>query len=235
MKTLAATDTAELKTEDRITIVLADDHPLLRLALRDILERETDFAIVGETGDGREAVKLADELAPTVIIMDISMPGMDGLEATRQIKAAHPGIAVLVLTVHTDDQYIVEMLKAGAAGYLLKSIFGEEIVQAIRAVVAGEIVLSPSIGRQLMRQAARYQTKPVPLEAGEKLSAREMEVLKLAAQGMSNKDIADNLGVRERTIKGYLSDIFSKLGVASRTEAVVFGLRAGYLSLDDLK
>jgi DNA-binding NarL/FixJ family response regulator len=216
-------------------IILADDHPLLRKALKDLLQKETDFEIVGEAGDGKEAVRLATEMSPDVVIMDISMPLMDGLEATQQIKARHPNVAVLVLTVHTDDECILEILQTGAAGYLVKSIFGEEIVQAIRSVVTGEMVLSPEIGRRLLKQAARYPTRPVLLEAGEKLSGRELEVLKLTARGLSNKDIAQTLDIKPRTVKGHLADIFSKLRVASRTEAVIAGLRAGFLSMDDIQ
>lgn len=220
---------------DKITIVIADDHPLLRKAIRDILEKERDFEIVGEAGDGVEAIKSATELSPDVIIMDISMPNMDGLEATQKIKAMNPRIAILVLTVHSDDQYIVGILQAGAAGYLTKSVFGDELVQAVRGVVAGEMVLSPTIGQRLLRQAARYPTKPVPLEAGEKLSTRELEVLKLAARGMSNKDIAKELGLSLRTVKGHLAETFSKLMVGSRTEAVITGLQAGFLTLEDIQ
>jgi NarL family two-component system response regulator LiaR len=219
----------------KTAIVLADDHPLLRKALRDVLEKEDDFQIVGEAGDGEEAVKLVTETTPAVVIMDISMPNLDGLAATRQIKATRPNVAVLVLTVHTDDERILEILQAGAAGYLIKSVFGDEVVQAVRTVVAGEMVLSPSIGQRLLKQAARYPTRPVVLDAGEKLSARELEVLKLTAHGMANKDIALRLGIKQRTVKGHLADIFSKLSVASRTEAVITGLRAGFLSMDDIQ
>jgi NarL family two-component system response regulator LiaR len=219
----------------KIAILLADDHPLLLQALKGLLEKEDDFEIVAEAGDGEGAARLAAELKPDVVIMDISMPRLDGLEATRRIKEAYPEIAVLVLTVHNDDQSILEILQAGAAGYLVKSIFGEELVQAIRAVATGDMVLSPSIGQRLLKQAARYPTKPVLLEGGEKLSTRELEILRLTAKGMMNKDIALSLGLELRTVKGYLSNIFSKLRVGSRTEAVITGLRAGYLSLDDIQ
>jgi NarL family two-component system response regulator LiaR len=219
----------------KIAILLADDHPLLLQALKGLLEKEDDFEIVAEAGDGEEATRLATELKPDVVIMDISMPRLDGLKATRRIKEAYPEIAVLALTVHNDDQSILEILQAGAAGYLVKSIFGEELVQAIRAVATGDMVLSPSIGQRLLKQAARYPTKPVLLEGGEKLSTRELEILKLTAKGMMNKDIALSLGLELRTVKGYLSNIFSKLRVGSRTEAVITGLRSGYLSLDDIK
>lgn len=219
----------------KTTILLADDHPLLRKALRDLLEKEGDFKIVAEAGDGEEAVKHATETVPDVVIMDISMPNLTGLEATRQIKAAHPNMAVLVLTVHSDDESIVEILQAGAAGYLVKSVFGDEVVQAIRAVASGDMVLSPSIGLRLLKYAARYPTKPVLLKAGEKLSTRELEILKLTAQGMTNKDIASTLGLNLRTVKGHLTNIFSKLRVGSRTEAIITSLRAGFLSLEDLQ
>jgi NarL family two-component system response regulator LiaR len=233
-KRASALDTAQ-RQSGKTKIVLADDHPLLRKALKDLLAKEKDFEIAGEAGDGKEAVGLATEISPNIVIMDISMPNMDGLEATQQIKATCPDVAVLVLTVHTDDECILEILQAGAAGYLIKSAFGDEVVQAVRAVVTGEMVLSPAIGQRLMKQAARYPTRPVLLEAGEKLSTRELEILKLTARGMSNKDIAKALGIKLRTVKGHLADIFSKLRVASRTEAVIAGLRTGFLSMDDIQ
>jgi DNA-binding NarL/FixJ family response regulator len=219
----------------KTTVLLADDHPLLRQALRDLLKKEDDFEIVAEAGDGEDAIRLATELKPDVVIMDISMPKLDGLEATRQIKATCPEIAVLTLTVHNDDESIIEILQAGAAGYVIKSVFGDELVQAVRAVVTGDMVLSPLIGQRLLKYAARYPTKPVLLEAGEKLSTRELEILKLTAKGMMNKDIGLSLGLDLRTVKGHLSNIFSKLRVGSRTEAVITGLRAGFLTLDDLQ
>ena len=214
--------------------MLADDHPLLRHSIRSVLEKESDLQVIGEASDGEEAVTLAKELQPDVVLMDIGMPKLDGLEATRQIKAAHPNIAILVLTIHSDEQHIIGILQAGAAGYLTKSVFGEEVVQAVRGVVAGEMVLSPSIGQQLLKQAARYPTEPVYLEAGEKLTTRELEIIKLAARGMSNKSIAAELGLTLRTVKGHLANVFSKLNVGSRTEAVIAGLRRGFLSLDDI-
>jgi len=226
---------ASRKQSAKTKILLVDDHPLLRKALKDLLEKEADLVIVGEAGDGEEAVRLASQILPDVVIMDVSMPNLDGLQATQQIKATCPNIAVLVLTVHTDDECILEILQAGAAGYLVKSAFGEQVVQAVRAVASGDMILSPLIGKRLLKQAARFPTRPVLLEAGEKLSTRELEVLKLTARGLSNKDIALALGIKLRTIKGYLAEIFSKLRVASRTEAVIAGLRAGFLSLDDIQ
>jgi NarL family two-component system response regulator LiaR len=233
--TKASASSASTKHSPKTRIVLADDHPLLRQALKDVLQKESTFEIVGEAGEGEEAVKLAAELTPDVVIMDISMPNLDGLQATQQIKATCPNVAVLVLTVHTDDECILEILKAGAAGYLIKSAFGDEVIHAVRAVATGDMVLSAPIGERLLKQAARFPTRPVLLEAGEKLSARELEVLKLTARGLSNKDMASALDIKERTVKGHLADIFSKLRVASRTEAVIAGLQVGFLSLDDIQ
>lgn len=218
-----------------LRVLLVDDHPLLRQALRAVLEREKDIEIVGEAGNGCEAIEQAARLLPDVVIMDISMPEMDGLEATRRIKAALPQISVLALTVYDDDESIQGILQAGASGYLIKSVFGEEVIHAVRAVASGDMVLSPAIGKLLVKHAAQHPLRPVKLDAGEKLSARELEVLKLAARGMTNKDIASALGLTVRTVKGHLADIFSKLRVNSRTEAVITGLRAGFLSLEDIK
>ena len=217
------------------TILLADDHPLIRQALRNVLEKETDFEVIGEAGDGAEAVALAKELHPDVIVMDISMPGMNGLEATREIKAALPNIAILVLTVHSDNEHIIGILEAGAAGYLTKRVFGDEVIQAIRSVVAGEAVLSGEILQMLVKHSVRLKVKPVPLGAKDKLTVRQIEVLKMAARGMSNSDIAFTLELSLRTVKGYLVEVFSKLGVGSRTEAVISALRVGVLTLDDLE
>jgi NarL family two-component system response regulator LiaR len=218
-----------------ISVLLVDDHPLLREALRNVLVKDDEFAIIGEAGDGEEAVKMALEMKPQVVVMDISMPKMDGLEATRRIKSGNSNISVLALTVHTEDEYILDILQAGAAGYLIKNVYGKEVIQAIKAVASGDMVLSPAIGKNLLKHAARYPTKPINLEAGEKLSIRELEVLKLAAQGRTNQEIADQMNINQRTVKGYLTEIFSKLRVGSRTEAVITGLRAGYISIDDLQ
>jgi len=227
--------TSRPKKTGKTTILLADDHPLFRQSIRSVLDKEPDLQVVGEAGDGEEAIRLANELQPDIVLMDITMPRLDGLEATRQIKAKHPNIAVLVLTIHSDEQHIIGILEAGAAGYLTKSVFGEEVVQSVRGVVTGEMVLSPSIGKQLLKQAARYPTKDVPLSAGERLSKRELEIIKLAARGMNNKSIAANLGLSLRTVKGHLANIFSKLNVGSRTEAVTAGLQQGFISIDDIK
>ena len=222
-------------TERKISIILADDHPLLRHALRDVLKKQTDFEIVAEAKDGIEAVKLATELLPDIVVMDISMPRLNGLEATRQIKSRCPHIAILVLTVHSDNEHILGIFEAGAAGYLTKSAYEDEIVNAIRLVIAGEAVVPSSVFQQIFQHTLKYMTKPIVLEAGEKLTARELEILKLAAMGMNNKDIGRELNISLRTVKYHLVEVFSKLNVSSRTEAVITGLRAGLLTLNDLK
>jgi NarL family two-component system response regulator LiaR len=175
-------------------VILADDHPLLRQALRDVLEKQPDFEVIAEASDGEEAVRLATELVPDVVIMDISMPNLSGLEATKQIKERCPAIAVLVLTVHSDSEHILSILQAGAGGYLTKSVYGDEVTHAVRALISGETVLSPTVSQQIFKYAFQHTVKPKGLDVGEKLSARELEVLSLAAKGISNKDIAIKLG-----------------------------------------
>ena len=217
---------------DKIKVLLADDHIIVREGTREFVQREPDMEVVGEAGDGEEAVKLANELKPDVIVMDIRMPKLNGIEATKKIKELEPSIAVLVLTAYENDQYIFALLEAGAAGYLLKGVRVQEVIEAIRAVYAGESVLHPVIARRVINRVVA----PVPAEApvSERLSEREMEVLKLAAKGISNKDIADELFLSPRTIQAHLGNIFNKLGVASRTEAILHGLRKGWLTLEDL-
>jgi NarL family two-component system response regulator LiaR len=225
----------EGRKSKKTRIIIADDHPLLRQALKDALKKNADFEVIAEASDGEEAVKLATELVPDVVIMDISMPNLNGLEATKQIKESNPSIAVLVLTVHSDSEHIMSILRAGAGGYLTKSVYGDEVTHAVRALVSGETVLSPAVSQQIFKYAFQHSTKPKNLGTGNTLSSRELAVLNLAARGMSNKDIAQRLGLSLRTVKGYLADLFLKLNVASRTEAVIIGLRQGILTLKDLE
>jgi NarL family two-component system response regulator LiaR len=220
---------------EKITILLADDHVLLRQGTRQLLEREDDMNVVGEAGDGEEAARLAADLHPDVVIMDIAMPKMNGIEATRRIKEIHPDSAVLILSAYDDDQYVFAILEAGAAGYLLKDVPSEELVEAIRAVHAGESILHPAIARKIVnRFASPRETSEDGIEA-DQLSEREMEVLKLAAEGMTNMEIANQLALSVRTIQGHLSNIFSKMQVGSRTEAVIQALRKGWFGLEDIQ
>lgn len=218
----------------KIRILIADDHAVVREGTRRILEQEPDMEVVGEAGDGEEAVNLATSLKPDVAIMDISMPKMDGIEATRLIKAACPSISVLALSAYDDDQFVFSLLEAGAAGYLLKSVRGRELLDAIRAVYSGESVLHPSIARKVLNRFVSASGKPEGKEPSGMLSDREMEVLKLAAKGLSNQDIAEKLCLSIRTVQGHLGHIFNKLQVGSRTEAVVRALKAGWVTLDDV-
>lgn len=217
---------------DKIRILVADDHGVVREGTRRILEQEEDLSVVAEAADGEEAVRLATHFKPDVVVMDIAMPKMDGIEATKRIKELCPQIAVLIFSAYDDEQFILRVLEAGAAGYLLKSIRSRELIDAIRAVRAGEAVLHPSIARKVLNRFVPAPGKAKE-SAAESLTEREMEILRLASRGLSNQDIAKELFLSVRTVQGHLGHIFSKLQVSSRTEAVVHGLKAGWITLQD--
>ena len=219
---------------DKINILLAEDHIVVREGTRELIQRESDMEVIGEASDGEEAVELANKLQPNVVIMDISMPKLNGIEATKQIKALHTDTAVLILTAYDNDQYIFALLEAGAAGYLLKNVRGRELIHAIRAVHDGESVLHPAVARRIIGQLVYPAPNHTEVQSTEPLSEREIEVLKLAASGISNKEIAEQLFLSPRTVQAHLGNIFNKLGVASRTEAVLYGLRRGWLTLKNL-
>ncbi|OGO05965.1 MAG: DNA-binding response regulator [Chloroflexi bacterium RBG_13_56_8] len=220
-----------------IRILLADDHVMVREGTRQILEREPDLVVVAEASNGREAIDLAAREAPDVAVVDISMPVMNGIEATKGIKHISPRTAVLVLTAYDDDQYVYAILRAGAAGYLLKNARGKEIAEAVRRVYEGEPVLHPSILEKVIKKAVSGMiTEQVPqAEVGaETLSERELEVLRAAARGLSNREIAEELILSPYTVQNHMKSIFGKLQVGSRTEAVMVGLRSGWLTLGDV-
>lgn len=217
----------------KIRILLADDHVLVRQGTRELLEREEDLEVVAEAGDGEEAVRLVDCHHPDVAIMDIAMPKLNGIEATRQLKALHPATAVLVLTAYDDDQYVFALLEAGAAGYLLKDVPVNELVKAVRAVHSGESVLHPVVARKVINRFAQPKGGRDERDSLEQLTEREMETLRLAAKSMTNQEIALALTISVRTVQVHLSNIFGKLGVGSRTEAVLLALRNGWLGLED--
>ena len=218
---------------DRIRILLADDHVMVREGTRQILERQPDLQVVAEAGDGREAIALVERECPDVAVVDISMPVMNGIEATKEIKRLSPHTAVLVLSAYDDDEYVFAILEAGAAGYLLKNARGSELIDAVRRVHAGESVLHPAIAAKVLRKVAPQVTSegaPVP----ETLTDREQQVLTLAARGLSNRQIAEQLFLSPRTIQSHMANIFAKLRVGSRTEAVMFALRRGWISIDEI-
>ena len=214
-----------------MTVLIADDHPLVREALYRALEVEEDMKLVGEASDGEEAVRLASELKPNVVVMDIVMPKVNGIEATRKIKDVAPDTAILILTAYDDEEYVLGLLDAGAAGYLLKSARGRDLVGAIRAIRAGESVLHPNIIARLLKRATVTPVKDN--KALGLLSDREAEVLRLVALGMSNKEVAEELFLSQRTVKAHLTSVFNKLNVASRSEAIVKGLQWGLVTLEN--
>jgi NarL family two-component system response regulator LiaR len=216
-----------------ITVVLADDHAVLREGMRNLLEQQRDITVVGEAGNGHEAVAAVRALKPDIVLMDVVMPRLNGIEATKQIKKTNPTTAVLILSAYDDDRYVLGLLDAGAAGYLLKNATGREVIQAIRSVHAGEAVLHPAVAARLLARAGRLSPRHAPVDSEEPLTGRELEVLQLAAKGDSNKEIAKELVLSVPTVKAHLVNIFNKLGVGSRTEAVLYGLRMGWLVLEE--
>jgi DNA-binding NarL/FixJ family response regulator len=213
-----------------IRILLVDDQRLMREGLRTILELEPDFMIVGEAENGLEALKDYEENQPSVVLMDIRMPDMDGVEATRQIKSRWPEARVIILTTFDDDAYVFEGLRAGALGYLLKDVSGEELSEAIRIVAQGGALIEPSIARKVLAEFTRMPSgQQISSEnMPEPLSGRELEILRLLAQGLSNREIASKLFLAEGTVKNYVSAVFTKLHVNDRTQAA---LRARELGL----
>ena len=213
------------------SVLLVDDQPLLRTGFRMILSAETDLRVVGEAGDGASAVELARRLRPDVVLMDIRMPGMDGIQATRAL--AGPGVEepvkVLILTTFGLDEYVVESLRAGASGFLLKDAPPEDLVEAIRIVAAGEALLAPSVTRRLLdRVASRLPpANEDTIPALSQLTEREMEVLKLMARGLSNAEIAEKLVVSETTVKTHVSRVLAKLDLRDRVQAVILAYETG--------
>ena len=213
-----------------IRILLVDDQALFREGLRTLLSVQSDFEVVGEAGNGEEALRLAAALHPNVVLMDLQMPVLDGVAATRRLKAEQPGCRVIVLTTFDDDEYVFEGLRAGAVGYLLKDAPSEKLQEAIRAAARGESFLQPSVAAKVVAEFARLTTqttsRPQPLI--EPLSDRELEILRLVASGASNKEIAAALFIAEGTVKNHVTNILGKLGVRDRTQAA---LKAKDLSL----
>jgi DNA-binding NarL/FixJ family response regulator len=217
----------------KIRIIIADDHAVVREGTRELLQKEVDLEVVGGAGNGEEAVSMVRELKPDVAILDIAMPKLNGIEATKQIKTMLPSTAVLILTAYEDDQYVFALLEAGAAGYLLKDVPSQKLIEAVRAVHDGESVLHPVIARKALDRFVRISDKTRELQA-QPLTDRETEVLRLAARGQSNRQIADELSLSMRTVQAHLRNVFNKLNVGSRTEAVISALKNGLLTFEDL-
>ena len=214
-------------------ILIADDHAMVREGTRKLLEQETDFEVVAEVADGEAAVEAARQLAPDIALIDVAMPRMDGIEATRRIKAECPNTTVLILSAYDDDQFIFSLLEAGAAGYLLKRAQSRELVASIRAVSEGESVLDPSILRKVMTRFAPSRARAPAAEPGSpELTERELKILQLMTRGLGNKEIAAALNLSIRTIQTHVGQIFEKLNVSSRTEAVVLALKKNLVTLD---
>ena len=211
-----------------ITILLVDDHALVREGARAFLETQPDFVVVGSVGSGGEAVLVAADLAPDVVLMDLVMPGMDGIEATRRLKQQSPRSQVIVLTSYHDDEHIFPAIRAGARSYLLKDVLLPELAGAIRKAAAGEPVMHPHVAARIAQELASL---PEPdREHYAELSEREREVLRLIAEGLSNSDIARQLVISEKTVKSHVSNILSKLHLLDRTQAAVFAWREGLIS-----
>lgn len=209
-------------------ILIVDDHPVVREGIGAMLKRESDFKIVGEAANGQEAIDKARELSPDVILMDLRMPEVDGVEAITRIKADMPDIKFIILTTYSDDEYIFRGIAAGARAYLLKDAPREELFKAIRAVSRGESLIQPVVASRVLDKLAELSRKA---PASETLSDREVEVLRLMAKGVSNKDIADQLSITQSTVKTHITSIFQKLAVTTRTEAVTTALKKGIIQL----
>jgi len=213
---------------EAIKILIVDDHPVVREGIGAMLRREPDFQIVGEASNGQEAVKKVHEVSPDVVLMDLRMPEMDGVEAITRIKEEKPEVKFIILTTYSDDEYIFRGIAAGARAYLLKDAPRDELFKAIRAVSRGESLIQPVVASRVLDKLAELSKKTPGVET---LSDREIEVLRLMASGVSNKDIADRLSITQSTVKTHITSIFQKLNVTTRTEAVTTALKKGIIQL----
>jgi NarL family two-component system response regulator LiaR len=222
--------------QDPIRVLLVDDHAIVRDGIRSLLTTEPDIQVVGEADNGRDGVSMVERLQPDVILMDLVMPEVDGIEATRRIMVSQPGARILVLTSFDAEEKVFPAIKAGAMGYLLKDSDSEDLVRAIHQVHQGESSLDPKIARKVLQEMwAEPQPEPVPMRDHpvEPLTEREVDVLKLVAQGLSNEEIAQRLVIAERTVRTHVSNILGNLHLANRTQATLYSLREGLASLDE--
>ena len=210
---------------DRIRVLIVDDHIIVRSGLRLLLEAEKEIDVVGEASDGQEALNLVEKHLPDVVLMDITMPGMDGLEATRRIKASWPQVNVLALTMHRSDEYFFEMLKAGASGYVLKGAETSDLIHAVRVVGRGEVFLYPTMAQKLVKDYLNFTQWEQGI--GTYLSVREKEILRLLAEGCSTKEIAEKLVVSPSTVHSHRSNLMTKLGLSNRHELIQYARQRG--------
>ena len=215
----------------KIKIFLADDHLILREGIRSLLQKLPDIEVVGEATDGETAVSEVKRIIPDVVLMDITMPKLNGLEATRQIKEKHPQVKVLILTMHETGQYLSEMLQAGASGYVVKTTTSADLVSAIRAVYHGDVYLYPSIARMLVEDYLSQVKTGEEKTSYEGLTGREREILAYIAEDKKNKEIADSLGISIRTVQAHRTNLMDKLGAHDRTELVKYAIRKGIINL----
>ena len=214
----------------KIRIVLADDHAVMRTGLRLVLERQADFAVVGEASDGRDAVALVQRETPDVLVMDIGMPNLNGIEGARQVAAAAPRVAVVILSMHSDESYVLRALKAGARGYLLKESAESDLIAAIRAVHAGKAFFSPAVSRMLVEDYVRQLQDREIEDSYELLTTREREILQLVAEGKSNKEVAAVLNLSLYTIETHRGNLMEKLGLHTVPELILYAVRKGVIS-----
>ena len=212
-----------------LRVVLADDHAVVRKGIREFLEEDPGIRVVAEASDGEEAIALVAREQPDVAVFDLQMPRLTGLDAARRVTREFPGTRVLMLTAYEDEPYIFAALQAGASGYLLKTTSPDELIHAVRAVAGGETALSPAVAKKLVQRASGGATRE---ETVEPLTERELQVLRLAAKGMGNKEIGTALAISDRTVQGHLANIYSKLHVSTRTEAVLFAVREKWITLE---
>ncbi|MEW6189365.1 MAG: response regulator transcription factor [Actinomycetota bacterium] len=215
-----------------LKVLIVDDHNLFRKGLRKILELEKDISTIGEAANASEAVQKSKELCPDVVLMDITMPEIDGIQATKLIKAVSPITNIIILSMHHDDQHLFQAIKAGAKGYVLKEASVEELVESIKATVRGESLLNPLLARRILDEFAKFVEDEASPDGPERLTPREKEILNLLAQGKKNKEIARKLFISEKTVKNHLSNIFHKLHCGDRTQAVLEGVRLGIIEIE---
>jgi DNA-binding NarL/FixJ family response regulator len=218
---------------EEVTVLIADDQALVRAGFKSILETEPGIKVVGEAGDGRDAIDLVRKRRPSVALMDIKMPDVDGLEATRRIVAEEPGTAVLMLTTFDLNEYVYDALRAGASGFLLKDVLPEDLIAAVRVVARGDGLIAPTVTKRLIEQFVRTAPPSTPPDELDELTPREVEVLTLIARGLSNGEIASDLVLSEATVKTHVKHVLAKLRARDRVQAVVFAYEAGLVSPGD--